>query len=171
VLWVNPGSVRERFESGFEPAPKMDSNAFRIICWRTGVQMIRAHPWFGVGPELIGPKFAQYVPPDIARPLPDGYYKHLHDIYIHYAAERGLPTALALVAALLMMLRDYGRALRRLPPGRDDRRFLLEGAIAAVIAVMIAGIFELNLGDSEVLTLFLSVAALGYLACEEPARA
>jgi len=36
---------------------------------------------------------------------------------------------------------------------------------------MISGFFELNLGDSEVLTMFLSVAALGYLATEEPARA
>jgi O-antigen ligase len=116
-------------------------------------------------------KFMDWVPADIPRPLPPGWYGHLHSIYLHYAAERGIPTALALMAALLMMLRDFGRALRRLGPGRDDRRFLLHGAIAVVIAVMVSGFFELNLGDSEVLTMFLSVAALGYLAAEEPARA
>jgi putative inorganic carbon (HCO3(-)) transporter len=169
VLWINPGAVRERFESGFTPHGVTDSNEFRIVCWRTGLRMIRAHPLLGLGPEIVHRDFMQWVPADIPRPLPPGWYGHLHSIYLHYAAERGIPTALALVAGLLMMLRDFGRALHRLGPGRDDRRFLLHGAIAVVIAVMVAGVFEVNLGDSEVLTIFLAVAALGYLACEEPA--
>ena len=171
LLWANPASVRERFDSVFDPTSRVDSNNFRVVCWRTGWRMIEAHPWFGVGPEMVGPKFMEYVPKDIPRPLPLGWYKHLHNIYIHYAAERGIPAVLALVAALLLMLRDFRRALRRLPPGRDDRRFLLEGAVAVVVAIMIAGLFEVNLGDSEVLTMFLSGAALGYLACEETASA
>jgi O-antigen ligase len=171
VLWINPGSVRTRFESAFEPHGDMDSNQFRIVVWRTGLRMIEAHPLLGLGPELVHKHFMEWVPPDIPRPLPTGWYGHLHSIYLHYAAERGIPTALALVAALLMLLRDFGRAVRRLGPGRDDRRFLLHGAIATVIAIMISGIFELNLGDSEVLTMFLAVAALGYLAAEEPVRA
>jgi len=171
VLWINPGSVRTRFESAFEPHGQTDSNEFRIIVWRTGLRMIKAHPLLGLGPELVHKHFMDWLPADVPQPLPSGWYGHLHSIYLHYAAERGIPTALALIAALLMMLRDYGRALRRLPPGRDDRRFLLHGAIATVIAIMVSGFFELNLGDSEVLTMFLSVAALGYLAAEEPARA
>ena len=162
LLWANPASVRTRFESGFELTSQMDSNTFRVICWRTGWRMIEAHPWLGVGPEMVGPTFMEYVPQDIPRPLPQGWYKHLHNIYIHYAAERGVPALLALVAALVLMLRDCARALRRLPPGRDDRRFLLQGAIAVVVAVMIAGLFELNLGDSEVLTMFLTAVACGY---------
>lgn len=171
VLWINPGSVRARFESAFEPQGQMDSNEFRIIVWRTGLRIIEAHPLLGLGPEMLHKHFMEWVPPDVPSPLPSGWYGHLHSIYLHYAAERGIPTALALVAALLMMLKDFGRALWRLGPGRDDRRFLLHGAIATVIAIMISGFFELNLGDSEVLTMFLSVAALGYLAAEEPERA
>jgi O-antigen ligase len=166
VLWIDPGSVRERFESAFQPHGDMDSNQFRVVVWRTGLRMIEAHPLLGLGPELVHKHFMEWLPADVPRPLPQGWYGHLHNIYLHYAAERGIPTMLALVTALLMMLRDFGRALRRLAPGRDDRRFLLHGAIASVIAVMISGFFELNLGDSEVLTMFLSVAALGYLAAE-----
>ena len=146
----------------------MDSNQFRVVCWRTGLAMIKAHPLLGLGPEVVHRDFMDWVPADIPRPLPHGWYGHLHNIYLHYAAERGIPTALALIAALLMMLRDFGRAVRRLGPGRDDRRFLLHGAIATVIAAMVSGLFELNLGDSYVLAMFLAVAALGYLACEEP---
>jgi O-antigen ligase len=166
VLWLNPGSVRKRFESGFEGDKKLDSNEFRIVCWRTGWRMIKAHPVLGLGPEIVRIKFMEWVPEDIPRPLPQGWYGHLHNVYIHYAAERGIPTALALVVALALMLRDFARALRRLTPGRDDRRFLLHGAFAVVAAIMISGVFENNLGDSEVLAMFLSVVALGYVACE-----
>ncbi len=171
VLWIDPGSVRSRFESAFEPHGQMDSNQFHVVVWRTGVRMIKAHPLLGLGPEIVRRDFMKWVPPDVPRPLPSGWYGHLHSIYVHYAAERGIPTALALIAAFLLMFRDFGRAVRRLGPGRDDRRFLLHGAIATVIAIMVSGFFELNLGDSEVLTMFLSVAALGYVAAEEPDRA
>ena len=36
-----------------------------------------------------------------------------------------------------------------------------------IVATMVAGMFEHNLGDSEVLTMFLVVAACGYVAAEE----
>ena len=45
----------------------------------------------------------------------------------------------------------------------------LHGLIAVVIAVMIEGAFELNLGDSEVLAMFLTVVACGYLTLEQTA--
>jgi hypothetical protein len=70
---------------------------------------------------------------------------------------------------LSMTLTDFAKALRRLPPGRSDRRFILQGAIAVVIATMISGLFEHNLGDSEVLTMFLVVAGCGYVAAEKEA--
>jgi O-antigen ligase len=111
--------------------------------------------------------FDEYVPADIPRPLPSGWYGHLHNIYLHYAAERGIPTMLVLMWLLLQALYDFWRGLRNLPPGKSDRRFLLNGAIAAVLATMAEGVVELNLGDSEVLTMFLVVVACGYLALEK----
>jgi putative inorganic carbon (HCO3(-)) transporter len=171
LLWINPGSVRARVFSVFEPRRGVDSNEFRVLCWRAGAGMIRAHPWLGVGPEMVRLKFQDWIPADVPRPLPTGWYGHLHNVYLHYAAERGIPAMLALVAMLLKMLFDYGRALRRAGPGRSEARFLLQGAIAAVIAIMVSGMFELNFGDSEVLTLFLAVAALGYVAAREVERA
>ena len=73
---------------------------------------------------------------------------------------------LMLVWMLIQMLVDFGRGVRALPPGRGVRRFVLHGSIAAVLAVMIEGVVERNLGDSEVLTMFLTIAACGYLALE-----
>jgi putative inorganic carbon (HCO3(-)) transporter len=166
ILWANPGGVRARFVSAFEPHGETDSNQHRIVCWRTGWQMIKAHPWFGIGPEMVGPELMKYVPEDIPRPLPAGWYGHLHNVYIHYAAERGVPTMLMLVAALITILLDCRRALRKLPPGPGELKAVLHGTVAVVLGIMVNGLFEVNLGDSEVLALFLAVVASGYAALD-----
>ena len=51
---------------------------------------------------------------------------------------------------------------------RQDRRFLLQAGIATVIGTMVEGVAEKNLGDTEVLTMFLVIMCLGYLAAERP---
>jgi O-antigen ligase len=162
MLLVAP--VRERVISAFHPHGDMDSNQFRVVVWRTGLEMIEAHPWFGVGPEEVKFQFDRYVPPDIPRPLPTGWYGHLHNIYIQYAAERGIPTMLMMMRLIGKVLSDFIRALRRGVP--DERRWILHGAIAVILGVLVEGVAEHNLGDSEVLTLFLICISFGYLAAE-----
>jgi O-antigen ligase len=166
VYFIAPHTIQERVTSIVEPHGTVDSNTFRVVVWRTGLRMIAAHPWLGLGPEIVHRDFYAWLPPDIPRPLPDGYYGHLHSIYIHYAAERGIPTTLALLWMLGMILFDCGRALGRIPKGRGDERFVLNAAIACVIAILIEGFFELNLGDSEVLTMFLVLTACAYVAVD-----
>ena len=165
VFVVSPPVIRERFTSIVRPQ-KVDSNQFRMVTWRTGIRMIEAHPWLGLGPEGVKYHFQEWVPPDVPRPLPEGWYGHLHNIYLQYAAERGIPTMLIMMWMLFQILFDFWKGLRALPPGRNDRRFLLHGGIAMVLATMAEGFFEYNLGDSEVLTMFLVVVACGYVALE-----
>ena len=74
---------------------------------------------------------------------------------------------LVLLWLLLKMVRDFWRGLRLLPAGRSDARFLLHGGIAVILATLAEGFFEYNLGDSEVLTMFLVVAGCGYVAAEK----
>jgi putative inorganic carbon (hco3(-)) transporter len=163
---VSPIAIRERFTSLIHPKQGVDSNEFRVVTWRTGLRMLEKHPLLGVGPEGVKLHFTEYVPPDITK-LPQGWYGHLHNIYLHYAAERGVPTMLMLLWLLIKILVDFHRGLQGLPAERSNRRFLLHGGIAIVLATMVAGFFELNLGDTEVLTVFLTVVACGYLALEK----
>lgn len=165
ALLFGPHTLRERAESIVKPG-KDDSNQFRMILDRTGMRMIEAHPWFGLGPEMPRKMFMQYLPADVPRPLPSGSYMHLHNLYLEYAAERGIPVLLVMLAMLGQIVFDYARALRRLPAALDERRFLLHGGIAVVIAILVEGFADVNLGDSEVLTVFLVVVSLGYLAVE-----
>jgi O-antigen ligase len=165
VFLVNPLNVRDRALSAIRAQPGvLDSRAHRAALRRTGWEMIRAHPIVGVGPEQVGPQFMQYLPADLPHPFPTEWYKeHLHNIYVHYAAERGLPALAILLWLLGRALFDFWTTLRRLP-AESEARWVLHGAIAVIIAVMISGWTELTLGHSQVLEMFLAVLACGYIA-------
>src|SRR5437763_1239094 len=95
-----PASMRTRARS----ITSSKDNQVRLVMWRTGLQMVRAHPLLGLGPEEVKIQFMQYLPPDTPRPLPNGWYGHLHNVYLQYAAERGIPAMLLVVWMLLMMI-------------------------------------------------------------------
>ena len=166
IFLAAPPSLRQRMRSLVAPRADVDSNQHRLVVWETGLHMIRAHPWFGLGPERIAREFSSWVPPDISRPLPPGYYGHLHNIYLQYAAERGIPGMLLMMWFIGMAVWDCARGIRRLKGARSQQLFLLHGTIAVTIGILIGGFFEYNLGDSEVLMMFVSVVALGYAALE-----
>ncbi len=164
VFFLGPHALKERLISVVEPHGEVDSNRHRAILRETGAVIIRAHPWLGLGPEQVKYQFDRWVPAS-ALPLPVGYYGHLHNIYLQYAAERGLPTLAIFLWLIVKILWDFAVALRRklIAP---EARFVLHGAIAVILAILAEGFAENNLGDSEVLTMFLAVVAFGYLATE-----
>ncbi len=159
-----PQNTRERLLSVVHPQADIDSNRHRTVTFWTGVQMIKAHPWFGLGPEEIARNFDAYVPAYIQRPLPIGYYGHLHNIYVQYAAERGIPGLLCVLWFIGLVVWDAYRGILRLRGVKSQELFVLHGAIAVVIGILVGGIFEYNLGDSEVLMMFNCVVALSYAA-------
>ncbi len=165
AILLSIAPLRERAASILQPHGETDSNMHRTITRRTGLEMIKAHPLLGLGPEQVKAQFDRWVPADIPRPLPDGWYGHLHNIYLQYAAERGIPTMLAMMWLIGKVLFDFFRRLRRGAAG--DSRFILHGGMAVVLAILAEGLLEYNLGDSEVLTMFLCVVAFGYVAIEE----
>ena len=158
VVLVSPGFVRERVQSIYQPHGDTDSNLHRYVCRRVGYEMIKAHPWFGLGSEQLGVHFKEYIPADLKRPLPEGYYGHLHNIYVQFAAERGIPALLLLLWMFGIILTDFFRAVGNSGEGK----FLLQGAIAVTLSILAAGAFEHNLGDSEVLMQFLAAVSIGY---------
>ena len=167
-FFFGPSALRERINSVFEAHGEVDSNRHRAILRETGLVIIRAHPWLGIGPEQVKYQFDRWVPAS-ALPLPVGYYGHLHNIYLQYGAERGLPTLVIFLWMIVKILWDFAMALRRklIDP---EARFVLHGAIATILAILAEGFAENNLGDSEVLTLFLAVVAFGYIAKEGAAK-
>jgi putative inorganic carbon (hco3(-)) transporter len=157
-----PPHVQDRVFSVFRPHGDVDSNSRRTIMARTGLRMIEAHLIFGIGPEQIQPQFLAYLPADVAQPLPKGWYGHLHNVYLQYAAERGLPALACMLWIIGKMARDFRESLKM--SDRSGPHFIWIGALAVIAAVLAEGFFEYNLGDSEVLTMFLATMTCGYVA-------
>jgi O-antigen ligase len=164
LLLANPLDIRERAVSALSPHQgQTDSNAHRAELRRIGWEMIKTHPWLGVGPEQVSRQYQDYIRPDMPRPQASQYYGHLENDYIQYAAERGVPTTLALLWMIAWALFDYARALRRLPSDAEER-WVLHAAIAVMASVLVSGWYSWNLNNSEVLAMFLAVMGCGYVA-------
>jgi O-antigen ligase len=167
LIVAAPEPLATRIRSIYQPDRKLDSNLHRQVLRQTGVRIIEAHPLFGVGAEQVGRNVPRYLPEDAPRPIPrEWWYQHLHNTYLHYAAERGIPAALAMIALFVRVLWDLGRALRRTTS--PDTKFVLHATLATVIGVLIGGWWEVNLGDSEVLSVLLAVLGGGYAAAMAP---
>jgi O-antigen ligase len=164
---LSPDLVGQRVSSFWKPDQRLDSNLHRQALLETGLRIAAAHPLLGVGPEHVGRNFEKFVP-ERYKPIPaHWYYAHLHNVYLQYAAERGLPALLALLALCGWALRDFFRALGRLRPSERTRLFVLRACTAGILALMVGGLGEYNLGDSEVLSLFLTLLCCGYAAVNE----
>jgi putative inorganic carbon (HCO3(-)) transporter len=103
----------------------------------------------------VQPLYEQYRDPDAVQKV----NPHLHNVPVQIAAERGLP-ALALWLWFIVAL-TVGLA-RRVRDGGS--RFLAATGLAAVTAMLAAGMFEHNFGDSEFLMLFLLLVTLPFAA-------
>jgi O-antigen ligase len=104
------------------------------------------------------------VPADIQRRLPTGYYGHLHNFYVQYAAESGIASLLLVSWFLSLAGWDGVQAIRSAGKGKSDQVFVLHGSVAVLIGILVGGLFEHNLGDSEVLMMFVCVVGLEYAA-------
>lgn len=122
------------------------SNYDRLCMLEAGLAMIRERPFFGLGPELIERRYAIYRP--AAAPRYD--VPHLHNNLLQIAAERGLPALASYLWLTLAAVAVAWRGFRR-EGGRSGRRAdLYVGAMLALLAFNLAGLFENNWGDTEV---------------------
>lgn len=138
-----------------------ESNRDRLDMLVMGRDMVRDNPWFGVGPNMVGRVYGRYLRPNPVHT----YNPHLHNVPMQIAAERGVP-------ALLLWLAFIGTAAwGMVRPLRFGPAKAVAGAgIAAIVAMLSAGLFEYNFGDSEFLMMFLCLITLPYAAQLPAAR-
>ena len=133
------------------------TNRDRVAMAKAGLGMVRDHPVVGVGPNMVKEQYAAYRDPGAveARPV------HLHNVPIQIAAERGLPALAIWLAFIALVAFDLLKGL-----GTPRTRALSAGGLAAVVAMLTAGLFEYNFGDSEFHMLFLVLITLPYAAAQ-----
>jgi O-antigen ligase len=131
------------------------SNRDRIAMVRTGVRIIKDEPLTGVGPDMVIQVYPHYRDKRAVQQL----NPHLHNVPLQIAAERGLPALAIWCWFVFTLLSDFFRR-RKVSPLPS----IATAGIACVIAMLAAGMFEYNFGDSEFLMLFLVLVTLPYAA-------
>ncbi len=134
----------------------------RVAMLRSGVHMVQDHPITGVGPNMIPVVYARYRDATYAV---NESNPHLHNVPMQLAAERGLPALAIWLWFVVVASRDLWRQLRT-----GEAKAIAGAGVAAMVAMLVAGLFEYNFGDSEFLMLFLGLITLPYAArMSEPA--
>jgi O-antigen ligase len=156
-----PQVVRERLHSfvNFQDITLQE----RLYQWRAGLDMIRHHPFTGIGMGTMERMYLQYRHPDDPS-APGRRYGHLHNNFIQVAAEVGLIGFGFWLSIWIVYFRHTWRTGKRLPPHRRQARALVVGSMASMAALLVAGCFEYNFGDAEVILLGWFSMALPYLA-------
>jgi putative inorganic carbon (HCO3(-)) transporter len=133
----------------------VQSNQDRLAMARTGLRIIKDNPITGVGPDMVIQVYPGYRDPRAVSQL----NSHLHNVPLQIAAERGLPALGLWIWFVYVLLRDFmhKRKTSAIPS-------IATAGIACVVAMLGAGMFEYNFGDSEFLMLFLVLATLPYAA-------
>ena len=131
------------------------SNSDRVAMAQAGAGMVRDNPLTGVGPNMVERAYPLYRVESAEKKV----NVHLHNVPLQIAAERGLP-ALGIwiwfvAAAAIGMVRLFTR---------QTDRTLAAGGLAALAAMLVAGMFEYNFGDSEFLMLLLVILTLPFAA-------
>jgi O-antigen ligase len=152
--------TKPRHSSGTTDA-SVESNRDRLAMVRSGLHIVRDHPLIGVGPDMVPQVYPQYRDPDAVNQRA----AHLHNVPLQIAAERGLPALAMWLWFVFTLIRDVVR--RRTTTSAPS---LAMTALAALVAMLAAGMFEYNFGDSEFLMLFLVIVTLPY-AADRPAPA
>jgi O-antigen ligase/tetratricopeptide (TPR) repeat protein len=131
----------------------------RFDLWKGALQIVRDHPFFGVGPGLFGQTYRLYRDPTYI----DNRLGTAHNFYLNSLAENGIIAMLiALVIGVLLV-----RAWWKLWRGAETpaRQMHLAGAFAALIGFGVQSFFDTFTG------LPLVLLALGLIAyCVTPIR-
>jgi O-antigen ligase len=125
--------------------------------WQAGLDMIRDRPVFGQGPGMILRAYPQYRWEE----APNPQQPHLHDNALQLAAERGLPCLVFWLWLMAVLLAAAFREARLKSPAPRSAGVSAAGVL---VTLLVAGIFEYNFGDSEVLMFVLIAAALPFAA-------
>ena len=152
-----PDGITDRLYSVFDLNDP--TNRDRVAMLRYGTAMVQDDPLTGVGPDMVREVYPDYRDEMAVQPI----NPHLHNVPMQIAAERGLPALAMWLWFVFVVARDmFVRVTRKRAPA------LAAAALAAVVAMLTAGIFEYNFGDSEFLMLFLVLVTLPYAAEAEP---
>ncbi len=156
-----PGWYHERVLSIANP--ENEWNVERVHMWRAGARIFRDHPVTGIGLEDLHPIYDHYKDPGAKERV-----GHLHSVWVQVAATMGAVGLVALIGLFIGLARAAAagleRGLRAPPAGDGFGTALRLGAAAALAGFILAGFFEWNLGDEELVDLLCVLVGMAFAA-------
>jgi O-antigen ligase len=131
----------------------------RLAMLDAGLGLAFGHPITGIGPGQVKNVYPRVASPQALRHSTS----HLHNTPLQIVVERGLPGLATWTAIWVGFFGAAWRVFRRIPRADGEARALVLGSMAAIAAFLVAGLFEYNFGDTEVLLVALAVMALPFV--------
>ncbi|MFP5378167.1 MAG: O-antigen ligase family protein [Vicinamibacteria bacterium] len=155
MVALAPAALTDRVYSMFDLNDP--TNRDRVAMLEAGAAIVRDYPLTGVGPDMVEFVYPEYR---VATAVQDTN-PHLHNVPMQIAAERGL---VALMVWCWFVWTAGRELYRRVVHGSRQTRTLAATGLASLAAMLAAGLFEYNFGDSEFLMLFLVLLTLPFAA-------
>jgi putative inorganic carbon (HCO3(-)) transporter len=144
LVMFSPGHFRARLVSVFDPQNVW--NRERTYMWSAGVRIFRDHPITGVGLQDLHAVYDRYRPPESSERA-----GHLHSVPVQIAASMGMVGLAAFAWLYGALLWSAARDLRAACRARGLGAGVRLGVTAALAGFLVAGLFEWNFGDEELL--------------------
>lgn len=157
VVLLAPTPIVERVYSIFDR--KDPSVRDRLAMVEAGTRIVDDEPLTGVGPDMVEHVYPEYRTDDAV----NIEVQHLHNVPLQIAAERGLPALGFWIWFVVVAARDLARKVRH------ERTATAAAGLAALAAMVAAGMFEYNFGDSEFLVPLLALVTLPFALRAAPA--
>jgi O-antigen ligase len=152
-----PASYRDRLASAFDPQHPM--NLERTYMWMAGLEMFKDHPLTGVGLEDLHPVYERYRLPQAHESV-----GHLHSVPVMILATMGVVGVIAFLWYFGALFRCAATGLEPMLRSPDVEAGLRLGVLAALVGFAVAGLFEWNFGDEELLYPLVILAGMAWSA-------
>jgi len=132
-------------------------NKDRLMMWEAGINIIKDHPWLGLGSNSGKQMIPYYkeIEKKEKEKFQHGPGTGVHNIYIQNWINFGLIGFAGYLLWWLALIFKITTELRKNPTKSSQKYALLLGILAGLIGCMFAGLFENNFRDGEVqITIF-----------------
>ncbi|HZY10719.1 MAG TPA: O-antigen ligase family protein [Bacteroidota bacterium] len=157
IIFLSTPEMKERMLSIVDPSHP--ANVSRLHMWKTGINIFKAYPLFGIGDVGIEIIWDKYAEPGWD---PEG---HLHNNFIMWMVTLGAVGTVALVALFLSVWIVFYNIEKKF---RDDWfiNSMALGGLSVIVGFHVNGLFEWNFGDAEIITIIWAIIGL-ILAAEK----
>ena len=138
-------------EVGYNPA-RFFCNDDRIAAYRNSLNMIKAHPFIGVGANTFMKNYKKYKASPEYRNVITADFMQAHDNFLHIAGELGLTGLLIFIWLVYRLFKGCANIYERLSDG--PARVILLSLAASLIAFLVNGLTESSLYSSRVALIF-----------------